>query len=179
MVNALGTIAGIAAVAGALAVGLVSGAPVTDPTSGAAAGPGRSVPAGLPLAGEPTVVHPFDAPAARWGPGHRGVDLAGTVGQVALAPVSGIVTFAGTVVDRGVLTITDPAGRRSTLEPVQWSVQPGTHVERGDPVGTIQAVAGHCAPAICLHWGVRQGEVYLDPLTLVRSAGPVVLLPDP
>jgi len=59
--------------------------------------------------------HPFDAPVARWGPGHRGVDLAGAVGQVALAPVSGIVTFAGTVVDRGILTITGGLSGSGTI----------------------------------------------------------------
>jgi len=95
-----------------------------------------------------------------------------------LAPTSGIVSFAGTVVDRGVVTITDTEGLRTSLEPVAWSVGPGTRVDRGDPVGTVQSVAGHCAPAACLHWGVRRGDVYLDPLTLVRAVGPVILLPD-
>lgn len=187
MTAALGTLLGIGVVGGALALATLSGAHELDRGSGGRFGPASALSSsdrpgivyGLPLAGDPIVVRPFDAPAAAWAPGHRGVDLAGTEGQPVLAPASGIVTFAGTVVDRGVVTIIDPTGLRTSLEPVLWSVGAGTRVQRGDPVGTIQAVAGHCAPATCLHWGVRRGDVYLDPLLLVHPIGPVVLLPDP
>ena len=187
MTAALGTIIGISVVAGALALATLSVTPATDPAPGPAAGTAsgassshrRAIAYALPLAHDPIVVRAFDAPAATWAPGHRGVDLAGTVAQVVLAPTRGIVSFAGTVVDRGVVTITDPEGLRTTLEPVLWSVGAGTHVDRGDPVGRIQPVAGHCAPATCVHWGVRRGDTYLDPLTLVHPVGPVILLPDP
>ena len=136
---------------------------------------------GLPLAGEPRIMHRFTAPSAPWGPGHRGVDLAADVAAVVLAPRSGTVTFAGTVVDRGIVTVSHGDGLRSSLEPLEWSVHAGDRVERGEPIGVVQAVPGHCAPATCLHWGVRRGETYVDPLALVARArpGPVVLLPDP
>ena len=131
----------------------------------------------LPVAGRPALVHPFDAPVAPWDPGHRGVDLACAVGQDVLAPADGTVAFVGTVVDRSVVVIAHADGLRSSLEPVLGSVAPGEHVVRGQVVGTLQPAAGHCAPASCLHWGVRRAERYLDPLELL--AGPVVLLPDP
>jgi len=135
----------------------------------------------LPLAGEPRIVHRFAAPSAPWGPGHRGVDLAADVAEVVRAPMSGTVTFAGTVVDRGVVTVGHDDGLRSSLEPVAWSVRAGDRVERGQPLGVVQAASGHCSPAACVHWGVRRGEAYLDPLTLVPGTrpGPIVLLPDP
>ncbi|MGV8967585.1 MAG: murein hydrolase activator EnvC family protein [Cellulomonas sp.] len=179
MAPALGTIVGIGVVVGALAMVSVSGAPATDPTTGAASS-AHAVHGswGLPLAGDPVVARPFDAPPAPWAPGHRGVDLAATPGQLVLAPTDGVVAFAGTVVDRGVVTIVDSEGLRTSLEPVTWSVGAGTRVHRGDPVGTIQAVSGHCAPASCLHWGVRRGETYLDPLALVHAVGRVILLPE-
>jgi hypothetical protein len=49
-------------------------------------------------------------------------------------------------------------------------------VQRGDLVGRVGAAPGHCAPAACLHWGVRRGEAYLDPVALVAPRR-VILLP--
>ena len=31
----------------------------------------------------------------------------------------------------------------------------------------------HCAPRACLHWGVRRGDEYLDPLDVLRGYGPI------
>ena len=113
----------------------------------------------------------------RWGSGHRGVDLSARPGQPVLAPEAGVVSFAGTVVDRGVVTVTHAGGLRSSLEPVSWSVRRGQPVARGQVVGSVAGNPGHCAPATCLHWGLRRGEAYLDPLRWVVGRGPVVLLP--
>lgn len=124
------------------------------------------------------VRRPFEAPPQRWAAGHRGVDLAAQEGEVVVAPATGVVTFAGTVVDRGVLTITHPDGRRSSLEPVRPLAVAGTPVAAGDVVAVVAGPA-HCAPLACLHWGVREDETYVDPLALLPGAGPVVLLPAP
>jgi murein DD-endopeptidase MepM/ murein hydrolase activator NlpD len=121
------------------------------------------------------VLRLFDPPAQRWAAGHRGVDLASDDGIVS-APGAGVVTFSGTVVDRGVVTITHADGLRSSLEPVGDAPAAGTTVRAGDPVGTVESV-GHCSRA-CVHWGVRRGETYLDPLSLLGRE-PVVLLPVP
>ncbi|GAA4625532.1 hypothetical protein GCM10023113_18930 [Cellulomonas oligotrophica] len=122
------------------------------------------------------VQRPFEAPPQRWAAGHRGADLAAQDGDAVVAPATGVVTFAGTVVDRGVLTITHPDGRRSSVEPVRPVAAVGTAVAAGDVVAVVAGPA-HCAPLPCLHWGVREGETYVDPLALLPGAGPVVLLP--
>jgi murein DD-endopeptidase MepM/ murein hydrolase activator NlpD len=67
-------------------------------------------------------------------------------------------------------------GLRTTYEPVERRVSPGTPVEAGDVLGIVGSAVSHCAPATCLHWGLRRGADYLDPLTLV-DRGPPVLLP--
>jgi murein DD-endopeptidase MepM/ murein hydrolase activator NlpD len=123
------------------------------------------------------VLRGFAAPPQRWAPGHRGLDLAVDPGAAVLAPAAGTVAVAGTVVDRGVVTIVHADGRRSSLEPVSPTVVVGQRVAAGDGVGTLADEPRHCARA-CLHWGVRQGLDYLDPLVLLPGGGPVVLLPD-
>lgn len=91
------------------------------------------------------------------------------------SPTEGVVTFAGPIAGRGVLVVTHAGGLRSTFEPVTPLVEVGATVRRGQPIAAVDAtVGGHCAPALCLHWGVLRGETYLDPLALV--VGRVVLL---
>ncbi|MEP7764986.1 M23 family metallopeptidase [Sanguibacter sp. 25GB23B1] len=124
------------------------------------------------------LVREFDPPTARWGPGHRGVDLRSANEAPVLAPQAGTVAFVGVVVDRPLVVISHADGLRSTLEPVASDLTTGTAVARGDVVGVLApGVATHCAPATCLHWGVRRGEEYIDPLTLVVENEAVILLP--
>jgi hypothetical protein len=54
----------------------------------------------------------------------------------------------------------------------------GQRVLAGQAVATVASVPGHCAPSTCLHWGLRRGETYLDPMRWVLDRGPVVLLPE-
>jgi murein DD-endopeptidase MepM/ murein hydrolase activator NlpD len=127
----------------------------------------------------------FDPPEEEWGPGHRGVDLVAPEGSRVLSPGPGVVTFAGQVARRGVVVVTHPDGLRTSLEPVAASVPVGTAVAAGTPIGVVEgAQAGeggttpnHCAPRSCVHWGVRRGERYIDPLSLLDRP-PIVLLPD-
>ncbi len=128
-----------------------------------------------PLTPVPEVAESFDAPATRWGAGHRGVDLSGSLGQTVRAALPGAVSFAGSIAGRGVVVV-DHGGRRTTYEPVETSVRIGTTVAAGDRIGTLQLGGSHCFPAACLHWGLRAGETYLDPLTLL-GVGRVRLLP--
>lgn len=128
-----------------------------------------------PLSPVPEVAEGFDPPDSRWGPGHRGVDLAGSVGQPVRAALPGRVSFAGTLAGRGVVVV-DHGATRTTYEPVDRTVSVGDTVAAGDRIGTLQLGGSHCFPAACLHWGLRAGDTYLDPLTLV-GAGPVRLLP--
>lgn len=123
-----------------------------------------------------TLAAPFVRPAEQWLAGHRGIDLAASPDEAVTAPRAGVVTWSGVVVDRPLLVITHPGGLRTTLEPVRASVDVGSHVRQGEQVGHLTGHPGHCAPATCLHWGVRAGEDYLDPALLLHQPE-IVLLP--
>ena len=134
-----------------------------------------------PLEAPTSVVRPFDPPEQPWLPGHRGVDLAAGPGAVVVAPAEGTVTFAGEVAGRGVVTVTHPDGRRSSVEPVRPGVVAGEVVAGGTPVATVDGTAHADASAAdvpLLHWGVRLRDgTYVDPWSLLPGEGPVVLLP--
>lgn len=140
---------------------------------GAFAPPTAAAGAGWPVSG--AIVRGFDPPDVAWGAGHRGVDLAGNVGEEVRAPRSGVVSFAAMLAGRPVLVIAHDDGTRTTLEPVEASIEPGRAVSAGDVVGRL--VAGHpCPAAACLHWGLKRGEDYLDPVP--TGGGVPLLLPD-
>jgi murein DD-endopeptidase MepM/ murein hydrolase activator NlpD len=122
----------------------------------------------LPVDGPSAVVRRFEPPPHPYGAGHRGVDLAAAVGTPVLAAGDGTVAFAGMVAGRPVVSIDHANGLRTTYEPVEPSVGAGQAVARGSPIGTL--VAGHTGrPAsACLHWGLRRGDTYLDPMLLLR-----------
>lgn len=128
-----------------------------------------------PLDPTPTVVERFDPPRSAYGAGHRGVDLAGRRGDRVRSALAGRVTFAGSLAGRGVVVVSH-GSTRTTYEPVRASVRVGDRVGAGGTIGTLQQGGSHCAPSACLHWGLIDGDTYLDPLTLV-GAGPVRLLP--
>lgn len=103
------------------------------------------------------------------------MDLAGHPGQVVRTALPGTVAFAGSIAGKPVVTVVHGA-RRTTYEPVVATVAVGDTVSAGQPIGRLSVLHGHCLPAACLHWGLRRGDTYLDPLTLV-GGGPVRLLP--
>ncbi|RNG16600.1 peptidoglycan DD-metalloendopeptidase family protein, partial [Streptomyces botrytidirepellens] len=121
---------------------------------------------------------------APWAAGHRGVDLAARAGQAVRAAAAGRVSFAGPVARRGVLTIelsgTGDPPLRTSYEPVRATVPKGARVTAGQVVGVVEAGPFHC-PTGCLHWGLRRGDRYLDPLSLLPRSmlrgGPSRLLP--
>ena len=144
--------------------------------AGALGAPVDPVPYGVwPLSPQPEVVRAFEPPETLFGAGHRGVDLAGSLGQPVLAALAGRVSFAGPLAGRGVVVV-DHGATRTTYEPVAASVRVGQEVLRGDRLGTLRLDGSHCFPRACLHWGWRRGETYLDPLLLV-GGGPIRLLP--
>ena len=145
----------------------------------------------------PRVVHPFEKPAQRWSAGHRGVDLAVPENdRHVYAPAPGKVVFSGTVVNRKVLVIAHPDGRRSTFEPMDEALPVGTTVAAGEVIGTVAGAADgnseqpyqRCI-TVCLYWGVRQGGArgdgsgktaeYINPMSLLGSKEPSILLPVP
>ena len=152
--------------------------PAAAPTSAAQSqAPSSTATWRLPLAGPPHVLRPFDPPSRAWLPGHRGVDLAAPPGALVRAAGSGTITWAGLLVDRGVVVVTHADGLRTTYEPVDATVAVGDRVALGDVIATIGAGDVHCGSLpTCLHWGLRRGRDYLDPMLLV-DPGHAVLLP--
>jgi murein DD-endopeptidase MepM/ murein hydrolase activator NlpD len=138
--------------------------------------PSPAAPWGAPLAGALDVTRPFERPPGPYAAGHRGVDLGGVAGSAVLAAGDGVVVFAGLVAGRPVVSIDHAGGLRTTYEPVHPSVAAGQQVARGSPIGTL--VPGHagCPRDACLHWGLRRGSTYLDPMLLLRPVR-VRLLP--
>lgn len=130
---------------------------------------------GWPLGTQPPVLRRFERPARRWAPGHRGVDLLGRAGAPVRAAGEGTVAFVGSVAGRPVVAV-QHGPMRTTYEPVLASVTTGQHVRAGTVLGRLTGVGSHCRPRACLHWGLKRGEEYLDPLVLVRR-GPPRLLP--
>jgi len=129
-----------------------------------------------PLSPRPAVLRAFDPPEKPWMSGHRGVDLEATRDGVPVtSPESGTVSFVGVVVDRTVITIDHGGGLRSSFEPVDSPLTAGTLVAKGETIGTLQP--GHCGSLACVHWGVRRGEAYVNPLEFVTDLRPSILLP--
>jgi len=127
---------------------------------------------------QPLVARVFEPPASAYGRGHRGVDLRLAPGAEVLAPRDGTVTFRGWVAGRPLVVLQHEDGLRSTLEPVTSTLNVGSRVGAGAVVGHLDAAGTHCAPAACLHWGVRTPDgAYLDPLALLDRPR-AVLLPD-
>ena len=124
------------------------------------------------------VVRGFEAPATPYAAGHRGVDVAAGEGEAVRAVDDGVVAFAGTVVDRGVVAI-DHAGVRSSVEPVDPAVHAGDAVRRGEVIGHLAEGGPH--PPGVLHLGARvrsgDGWAYVSPLLWLGGATRAVLLP--
>jgi len=147
---------------------LGSGSARAEPSAATVRDDAWSWPADVPR----QVIRPFIAPPVKWGAGHRGIDLA--TGTTLHAPADGVVRFAGTVVDRGVLSIDHGDGIVSSYEPVQSLVAAGDAVTAGEPIARIEP--GHCA-ALCVHMGVRVDGDYANPLRWLGGVPRSVLLP--
>jgi murein DD-endopeptidase MepM/ murein hydrolase activator NlpD len=124
------------------------------------------------------VVRRFDPPASDYGPGHRGVDLAGAAGDVVRAAGAGVVSFAADLAGRGVVVVRH-GELRTTYEPVTPLVEVGDEVAAGEALGKLATGRPHPGrpeAGARLHWGLRRGDDYLDPLALL-GLGPVRLYP--
>ena len=133
----------------------------------AVAAPPLPTPAGWPLRAAAVVQRGFALPAVVWGSGHRGVDLSAKAGEAVLAAASGTVAFAGSIAGKPVVSI-DHGSVRTTYEPVITTLSVGKRVALGQVIGVL-GTGGHCPG--CLHWGLREGKSYLDPLLLLGGRG--------
>lgn len=151
--------------------------PVVSAASGAQTtavlrGSGFSIwlsPLGSPL----PLLHRYIQPPHPYAAGHRGIDLESHPGDNVLAPVGGIVTFVGDVVDRKLLTLQVHENMLVTLEPMDSQLVMGEVVAPGESLGTV-STGGHCLNT-CLHLGVRIDEEYVNPLRFF--SGKAKLLP--
>ncbi|MFJ2260493.1 peptidoglycan DD-metalloendopeptidase family protein [Streptomyces sp. NPDC087844] len=159
--------------------------------SGGADPPIPAVGRAWPVGSRPPVTRGWEPPETAYGRGHRGVDLTAAPGTPVRAVAPGRVSFAGRVAGRGVVSVeltgTGAPPLRTTYAPVAATLKKGTEVAAGEVVGVLELPASHC-PMSCLHWGLRRGEAYLDPLSLLppwlltRGASrllPVTGVPEP
>lgn len=111
----------------------------------------------------------FRPPPRPWAAGNRGLEYASTPGTPVRAAASGTVAFAGPVGGRLAVSIDHADGRRSTYSPLgSLLVVAGQRVQRAQPVGrSVER----------LHFGVRQGHRYLDPVRWLARPCRAVLVP--
>ena len=164
-----------AAIAFGLVVAPVLGIAAVDPAGAAAGHFGADASRGgvRPVPG--AVVRAFEAPAHRYGSGHRGVDLAARPGAPVRAARGGVVTWAGEVAGIGYVTVDHGGGLSTTYGNVEPVVTPATRIAAGQRIGVLAADAAH------LDWGARwEGgprRTYIDPLKLLWDLRPVLVRP--
>jgi murein DD-endopeptidase MepM/ murein hydrolase activator NlpD len=143
-----------------------AGAPTRRRPAPGPQGPGPAVawdrervpPLRMPLAGP--IVRGFDATAGTYGPGHRGVDVGGLVGEVVRAPAEGRVQFAGSVAGVTWVSLLVAPGVTVTVGPLL-----GAEVTTGRRVRALARV-GRLGPGhgTTVHLGLRVDGIYVDPL---------------
>ena len=152
-----------------------SGAPFRE-TASASTVTATSGPAWTwPLAPPHRILGGYVAPLSRYSAGHRGIDLAADTTDRVFAPEGGVVSFAGTVVDRGVISLAIDGDYIASIEPVTPLVATGERVVRGQLIAEVSA-GGHCDHD-CIHFGVRLHGNYVSPLVLLGVVPRAVLLP--
>ena len=118
-------------------------------------------------------------PAGRY-EGHWGVDLEAPYGSLVRAGGPGVVTYAGSVAGMRSVTIDHGGGLRSSTSYLsQISVEAGTRVAAGTVIGR----SGLAHDRAALHFSVRLGADYTDPLPHIvcgaGAPGHLYLLPPP
>jgi septal ring factor EnvC (AmiA/AmiB activator) len=142
----------------------------------------------MPVAG--AIVRGFDVRAGPYGPGHRGIDIAASVGESVRAPATGRVVFAGPVAGTNWVSLLVAPGVVVTLGPLLDATVTTGRVRLRVPVGRVgpghplppvgraaspagQGGSGRAEPTrgsawsggeATLHLSVRVNGVYVDPL---------------
>jgi hypothetical protein len=117
-----------------------------------------------PVAG--AVVRAFSAPSSRFGPGHRGVDLAAPAGTPVVAAGEGVVAFAGPVAGSLHVVVAHAGGLRTGYSFLaRIDVRVGARVHAGQTIGASGG-QGQDHTVGVLHLSLRRGDTYLDPMLL-------------
>jgi murein DD-endopeptidase MepM/ murein hydrolase activator NlpD len=115
-----------------------------------------------------TVVRSYEEPTGPYAPGHRGVDFAAPVGTPVRVASDGVVTFAGPVAGSLHVVVLHDGGIRTSYSFLsRVDVVTGDAVPRGQGVGAAGGSGDGHDPGV-LHFGVRVGERYVDPMLLFR-----------
>jgi murein DD-endopeptidase MepM/ murein hydrolase activator NlpD len=138
------------------------GGPAAEPTAPGPPAPGlpgsRVPPLRMPLGGP--LVRGFEVQAGTYGPGHRGVDVGGRVGEDVRAPAGGRVEFAGPVAGVTWVSLLVAPGVTVTVGPLlDAEVTAGRRVRSLARLGRLGP--GH---GTALHLSLRVDGAYLDPL---------------
>ncbi|MEZ5238600.1 MAG: M23 family metallopeptidase [Microthrixaceae bacterium] len=117
------------------------------------------------------VVDRFRPPRSEWGAGNRGWEFDTRGGEAVRAVGAGVVTFAGFVAGRHVVSIDHGAGLVSSVTGLRSvDVARGERVAAGDLLGTAMAA---------LHLGFRSKGRYVDPAQFYERPVHAVLVPLP
>lgn len=108
---------------------------------------------------EAPVVDGFRDPACPWCPGNRGLEYAVAPGRPVHAAAAGTVTFSGSVAGTFYVVIAHADGLRAT-----YGRLAGSGLAMGDRV-SVGAEVGRSAGG--LYFGLRRGDVYVDPAPLL------------
>ena len=131
-----------------------------------AAASAQTVPPYLRPVKGPIIRH-FEPPPTPFSAGHRGIDMAVSLGTEVVAANDGVVTFAGAVAGELFVSIDHADGIRTTCSFLSAVlVSRGAVVARGEAIGLSgPGHAGSTQPH--LHFGARIGETYIDPEPLL------------
>ena len=117
------------------------------------------------------VVDPFRPPPCSWCAGNRGLEYGTRSGTGVRAVAAGVVTFSGTIAGARYVVVRHADGRRAT-----YGGLAGSSLGVGDAVAA-RAVIGVTAGN--LHFGLRDGDTYVDPAPFLgRLVGRPRLVPD-
>ena len=134
----------------------------------------------VPLDAPVHLINPYFQPSSDYSAGHRGIDYRVNLGQPIFAPTDSTVWFAGTVVDRQVLSLRTGNGDLLAFEPACTSLRAGDKVELGEEIAWVcepdSSYKHHCVNDLCLHFSLRNVQGYLSPIVRIGGFSPTVLL---
>lgn len=124
------------------------------------------------------LIKEFDPPDEKWLAGHRGVDYLSEENETIYAPANGTISFSGVVANKPVVTI-DHGVLKSTFEPAISDKKVGQEVKKGEEFANVSFGSdksnSHCSIEKCLHWGVKNGDNYVNPLSKLNCC-PIILV---